>query len=478
MTLAGFLTLTRQHVGTLLLAVLMAAGAAAGLALVLPASYTAEAVAYLRVTVPIPADDNTDAYYAATQMAPLKVDAVMPVFTSEAVAQRVVDSLDLDSTAPKVARSLTAAHEDDAVTVRVSARAESADDARRIADEVVRQTDTELSELEGGSYPIEIVLMTSAALAEVERTPSLTAFVAAGLIAGLAFGYAWVLLRELMDNSVRGSEDVRNATRMPFLGGIPKAKALDNGVVDVVPELEEPLRDLRTNVSAALGRVPGRVLVVASPHAGDGRSTIAVGLARVLAALGQRVVVVEGDLRHPSLSLAFRCSSESAGLAHLLGGRAELDQVLVHTRVERLAFIPAGECPPNPSELLASTRMAALLETLAGTCTVIVDTPPVDRFTDAAVLARRADRVLMVACAGRTTAEELNDAIKAVERGGGSILGVALNRLPVGWRTKRPLGGTFGSGVREEPKPAEIGGEAGARQRSASTSSMSSPMPS
>ena len=170
MTLEDLLTLTRQQIVPLVLGVLTCVLLALGVALVAPVTYTVSAVAYVRVDVSAEGKDDTGTYFTASQLANQKVDAVVPVFTSEAVAQRVVDSLDLKVTPAQLTKTLTAEHTNNTLNVTVSASASTVSEARDIADEVVNQAGAELKRLEGDGSPVDVVLMSSAALSNPVRS--------------------------------------------------------------------------------------------------------------------------------------------------------------------------------------------------------------------------------------------------------------------------------------------------------------------
>lgn len=441
MTLDGFLSLTRQRIGTLAIILLVCTLTSLGAAAATPVTYTASGVAYLRVNVPIELQD-TDSYYAATQMAFRKIDAVIPVFTSEAVGNRVVESLGLDATAAQIAGSLKAEHRQDTVTVTISATAPSAQEAQRIADEAIHQAAEEVRYLEGESSPVEIVLMSSATLASTSRSPALSTYLAIGVLAGLVVGYAWIVFRETSDKSLRIADDVRAVLNAPVLGVLTRSRSIPRGAPgqELDRRTEEQLRALRTNVRHTGAAEHGRILVVTATRKGEGSSTVAAHLARVLALAGQQVVLVEGDLRAPGMADSFGLAPRSRGLAGLLEDTETLDEAMHPTPVPGLSLIPAGGTPSNPSELLGSPEMRELLRNLAGERLVIVDSPPVLRLTDAAVIAEQADGVLLVVRAGRTRADDVADAVLAIGMGGGTLRGVILNRAPSPRAGRRPLG--------------------------------------
>ncbi|MDO4899166.1 polysaccharide biosynthesis tyrosine autokinase [Actinomyces sp.] len=452
MTLNGLLALSRQRIGSLALVIVLSVMAALGAVAALPVTYTAKAVGYMRVYVPDNVADTTDSYYVATQLASRKIDAVIPVFTSETVGQRVVDSLGLDETASQIARSLTATHAENTATVVVTAKASSPQSARRVADEAIVQSAQEVRELEGDRYPGEIVLMSSSELSEVTRSPSSIRFVAFGAFGGLVLAYIWIILREVTDNTVRGVDDLRAAGDLTALGAVPYSSSISRVGAGgtAAPAVEEAMRRLRINVLHGGGS--GGSLIVTSPAAADGRTTVAARLARVFSLAGARVVLVDGDLRAPALAETFGVDADASGLSQLLAGEVSVDEVMTEASIPGLEFIPAGRTLSNPSELLASSRMAALIAELEADRIVVIDSPPVLDYADAAIMAERAGGVLLVARAGRTTVNDLQEAILAIEQGGGTVAGVVLNRVSSRWR-RRPFGAVHseapGGGRRE-----------------------------
>ena len=425
MTLEDLLHLTRRRIGSLVLALIVCVLASMLFAFASPSTYTATSQAYLRVKVAGDPAQSTLSQYNAAQLAAMKADAVVPVFTSAAVAQRVVDSLKLDETAEEFASSVSATRVPETVSVQVSATAYSSHRAQVLADEVVRQASAEIKDLEGEDSPVEIVLLSSAELVSATRSPALVTCVAVGLLAGLVLGYVWILVQELLDKSLRGPEEVREALSVPLLGALPRVPSLRWLSRGAELKMEEQLRVARTNVLHALSQGGRRVVVVTSAGPQEGTSVTAASLARVLALSGHRVVLVGGDLRAPGTAGL----QGSPGLADVLTGSAYLGEALVKGSVEGLELLPAGRMPANPSELLGAPMMRDLLRELAADRLVIIDAPPVLRFTDGVVLAARAGGVILVARAGRTSAEDLHEAALAIVQGGGRMLGVVLNNV-------------------------------------------------
>ncbi|WP_312348727.1 polysaccharide biosynthesis tyrosine autokinase [Actinomyces sp.] len=431
MTLEDFLKLTRRHIGAILMCMVLGGVGAFGLLQVTPTQYTAGSTAYVRVTVPT--DDGTEAsanaYYNASQLATQKVKAFVPVFTSQTVAQAVIDDLKLNTTPSELAGNLTASNATNSLTISVTATADTADQARAIADAVVDKAAIQVKELEGEDSPVSIVLMAPAALSTITVTPSPAKYIAAGILAGLLLGYVIAFARTTLDTRIRTAEDIQERAEVPILGVIPQSNTVARSELDDAKDFRaaESLRKLRTNLRYADVDRELRSIVITSPMQGDGKSSVASNLAKVMAMAGQDVLLIDADLRRPTVRETFGVASK-IGLTQVLVGAAALEQAISATAVEGLSVLPAGDIPPNPSELLGSQRMSELLAYLSRDCIVIVDAPPVLPVTDAAVLAKSADGVVMVVSAGKTNAEQLEHSLEGIAQTGGKVLGVVLNR--------------------------------------------------
>lgn len=433
MTFEDVLKLTRQRIGAI------AVGLVIGIALSLvslwltPITYTASAVAYVRVSVPSDSEDQSraDSYYAASQLASQKVKAFVPVFTSEPVAQGVINTLGLATTPAELSGSITATSEKNALTINVSAVAPTAAEAQAVADETVRQADAQIRRLEGSRSPVGLVLMSPSSMSGATRSPSLPKHLGLGGLGGVVLGYLLAFTRNALDKRVRSQSDVASVVEEPVLAAIPRSASIarDERSEDHDHRAEEALRKLRTNLRYANIDKGLRTLIVSSALQGDGKSTVSANLARVMALSGQDVILMEGDLRRPTMKDTFRMGSHHPGLSQLLVGATSLERALVRTPVAGLQVIPAGDTPPNPSELLGSTRMSELLSYLAADHVVIIDAPPILPVTDAVALAEHADGVLLVIRSGSTTQDQLRQAAAGIKQGGGAVLGVVLNQV-------------------------------------------------
>jgi capsular exopolysaccharide synthesis family protein len=204
---------------------------------------------------------------------------------------------------------------------------------------------------------------------------------------------------------------------------------------------------LRTNLQFMNVDNPPRRIVVTSALPGEGKSTVAANLAGTLAANGAHVILVDGDLRRPTVAESTGVDG-AVGLTDVLAGRLEITDALRRVRgVPNLLVLPAGTLPPNPSELAGSERMHKLLADLAKHAIVIIDAPPLLAVTDGAVLTRAADGALIVVSAGHTSYDTVDDAVAVLEKIHGHVLGVVLNRVAV------PNAGAYGAYAYDAKQP-------------------------
>lgn len=192
--------------------------------------------------------------------------------------------------------------------------------------------------------------------------------------------------------------------------------------------ISEQFKMIRTSIEFAGVDKRYQVILVTSPEAHSGKSTISANLAIVYAQKGKRTLLIDGDMRKPTVHQTF-LKSNLKGLSTTLVGEDNIQQALQQTPVEGLTVMTSGPIPPNPNELLGSHRMSLLLKQLKTHFDVIiVDTPPATFVSDAVVLAPKMDGIVMVARSAVTKKEEMHHALEQLKMTRTPIIGAVLNR--------------------------------------------------
>jgi tyrosine-protein kinase len=260
--------------------------------------------------------------------------------------------------------------------------------------------------------------------------------VALGVFMGLLLGGLLSLLAERLDPRLRDPAEIEGLVGRPILAEVPQSDDLQHGV-NVASSLRgadvEAFRTLRIGIRYSVLDKEIRSIVVTSAAAGEGKSTIALNLALSAALSGSRTVLLEADLRRPSLARALGLPPH-LGLAGVLLGEATLDEVIQTYPIDDrpgasdLEVVTAGGAPPNPSAALASDKMWQTLEALGRRCDqLIIDTPPLTVVSDAIPLGERASGILIVVRHGRSARSAVRQLRRRLDNAGLTPLGIVLN---------------------------------------------------
>lgn len=280
--------------------------------------------------------------------------------------------------------------------------------------------------LELVKYPATIY-----ANAEPETRPSkpnVPLNLALGGILGLMFGFGLAFFLEYMDTTVKSLDDVERFLGVPVLAVIPKDVGILHNTSGFNPDAEA-YRILRTNIEFNRRNPNANCLTVVSGGAGEGKSTTLANLAYVCAQGGYTVLLIDGDLRRPSMHTHFNVSN-SIGLTNYLTSNVQLEEVVVRTPVENLYFLPSGMLPADSAGILNSQRMSELIEDAKSRFDlVLIDSPPILGVSDASVLVNEADLTLIVVQHRKLPRHMLMRVKQTIENVGGTVLGVVLNNV-------------------------------------------------
>jgi polysaccharide biosynthesis transport protein len=421
----------------ILACLLLGLGAAAAYSLVVTPKY--EATTELYVSVRSGDSAVSGDLVQGTNFARQAVTSYVDVVDSAIVLDRVIEQLQLDQTSDELAEHVEASSPLNTVLIDIVITNSDAEVAAEIANAVgTNFADVVVNQLEkpegDAASLVEIETIQPATVPEAASSPNVPLNLALGALVGLAIGIGISVLRSVLDTRIHSLHDITQITDKPLLGGIaldPDARTRPLIVhADPRNPRAESFRSLRTNLQFVNIEGGPRSFVITSAGPGEGKSTTTANLAISLAETGASVALIDGDLRLPKVA-EYLSIEGGVGLTDVLIGRAELVDVLQKWGRGRLFVLPSGRVPPNPSELLGSAAMAALLATLTEQFDyVLIDAPPLLLVTDAAVVSKLAGGAILVAASGSTKKQELAGAVRALESIGSRLLGVVVTMLP------------------------------------------------
>jgi capsular exopolysaccharide synthesis family protein len=271
---------------------------------------------------------------------------------------------------------------------------------------------------------------------------------------GLALGAALIYLLEMLDYTFKKPEEVEKQLGLNVIGVVPKFEGGKRGKAekkdqkkleqdylknlitknDPKAPASEAFRELRTNLHYISVDKELKTIVVTSPSLGDGKTVTAVNMAVTLAKSGEKVLIVDADLRKPKVHYYFGIKN-AEGLTNMLTEDKESKKLKTSSidGVPNLSILPSGPIPPNPAEILSSNRMRQMLENLKSEYDVIIiDTPPVGQVTDAAILAGITDGAVLVVASAQTRIDMAKRAKKALNSVNSNIVGTVLTKLDMG----------------------------------------------
>jgi capsular exopolysaccharide synthesis family protein len=480
--LADYLRVVRVYWKAIVAFTLLATLTAFGWTVLQPKIYSSDSSGI----VVTPGSDNVSLSLAGDSLAKAKVKNYESVAKSRLVADRVIASLELKTTADALLGTISVKVPLDTAEIRVTAQSPDPATAQRVADAWVNGLAAQVEAIEtatpgtatpdAGTSPdaatapaatasaVRILPLGKAVLPTSPVSPNVKLTLALGALIGLALGVAYALVRRHLDRRIRNATEIERLFDVPVIGTLPvdhrldeKSTILDAGAAaqlhDAGGAMAEALRELRTNLSFLDVDQPPRIIVVTSSMQAEGKSTVTANLAVTMAAAGENVVVVDGDLRRPTLVDVFNLVP-GVGVTDVLTGTAELEDVLQPWgALPNLSVLGSGRIPPNPSELLGSKAMKNMLNALAENAIVLIDAPPLLPVTDAAVLSRVADGAIVVIRTGRTTQEQLGQSLGNLEKVKGRILGAVLNYVPTKGTDAYSYYGTYTSAPETQDLP-------------------------
>lgn len=262
------------------------------------------------------------------------------------------------------------------------------------------------------------------------------------VILGAVGGVGLALFREYMDITIKDSNDITTLIQLPVLGAVPRIRQDGKNIkdkvdIDRVVEKDslclasESYRSIRTNLLFSLNNTgsSAKSLVVTSSVPREGKTISAINLAIMMSNSGERVLLVDADMRRPRVHKVFNMDNER-GFSNYLAGQVDFDKIIKNSGIDNLSVIAAGNISHKPAELISSKNAGLFLEKASASFSkIIFDAPPIALVTDAAVLAALTDGVVLIAEANRTTKGLLNHSKELLHKAGANIIGVVLNNI-------------------------------------------------
>lgn len=422
----------------ILMATLLGGSIALGISLIQTPRYQANAMLY----VTSGSDDNSTAAYQGSLASQQRVASYSRLVSTDAVIDQALKDSNLPLSRPQAKKAVTGSANTDTVLLEISATDRDKAIAERLADAVARSMIAYVAKLEtpgdGAGQPLaKLTLVSPATAGSSPVTPKTILNVIVGLVAGLILGVLGVLTRERFSSRVHDEAELEHFGSTPVLGTVPTDDALKNHrVVDFGKggPAAEAFRQVRTNLAFTNVDNPATVVLVTSPVAAEGKTTTATNLAASLVEDGHRVALLDADLRRPQIGQRMGVVKD-LGLTTWLRSDSDIAELVQPTQLDELWTMASGPKPPNPAELLGSRKAATAIQELRKSFDyVIVDTPPILPVTDALVLSRHVDGVILVARAGKTRSHDLRDAYKAVLKTKKPILGFVLTNAQLARR--------------------------------------------
>jgi len=405
------------------------------------------------VVVPSRGDTTSELVQGANYVQNL-VQTYAMVATSPLVLQPVIDELDLEATPYGLAGSITVENELGTSVLSITVRDPSAETAQAIADAVAIELADAVAQLspvtEDSGAAVRIERITPARLSNYPVAPNVRLLVAAGAIAGLVAGAAFALLRRLLATRIGTRKDLEAVTDTALLGEVfasPRYPLPTAVRQEPTGAVAESVRSVVAALRFANVERTTKVIMVTSAHQHEGKSSAATSIALILAESGNRVLLIDADLRRASVDTLTQLEG-SVGLTTVLLGDIDLKSARQQWAGTTLDVLTSGVLPPNPGPLLNSDNLKTLIaQARKEYDVVLIDSPPVLAVSDPLWLAPLVDGVIMVVRSKSTKRESVSRALTALESAHTRILGLVLNGVKRSERnnpyyTKEPQHGT------------------------------------
>lgn len=403
--------------------------------------------------------NNTAEAYAGGAFVTQQMASYAQLATSRELMNRVIEKTGVNVGPDQLAGQISAVATPLQVLLKITVTDTNATRAQQLASTTADELAKLIEEIEnkGGTQTVKATVVDPASFSTVPVSPNWTLNLAVAGVLGLVIGIGVALIRDLMDNSIKNASDITKDHDLPVMASVAFDKSIskEKSVAEFDTPRAEAFRMLRTNLQFLDIDVHMKSLLITSPLPQDGKTSTAVNLAVAVAQTGRRVLIVDGDLRRPSVASMLGLPG-NVGLTNVLVGQTDLHTALQHDSRTGVTVLASGPLPPNPSEILQSQATHELFRRLENTFDLmIVDAPPLLPLADPAVLSVEVDGVILVIRHGKTTRDQLRQSVERLRSVGARVFGVVANMTPA--RGSRFYGyETYGGYEQMTPEEAQL----------------------
>lgn len=413
----------------------IAIGATAGITYAMPTMYTAQSEVLVQVS------PSSSDLVAAQQAVPASsqlavVSMCTDVVKSDAVLKTVIDNLGLHDSVSDLRKKVNLVTSDASMVVQLTASYSNADDSVKIVDALTSQLGKQLQKIYT-SLQVSLSIVQKPVTPTAPSSPIVIANYGIGIAVGLVLALMGAVIREMLDKGINDASDVQTIVREPVLASVPKAHTVSNGVPVVIAKprgrAAEEVRRLTTNISFVTPKDLNQpnVIIVTSANPREGKTTVSVNMAAAFAEKGKSVLLIDADVRHPSVAKALGMNS-GVGLVSLLAGEVSAKEAIQPYWKSYFQVLLAEEQKTPSGIILGSDAMRQLIDQAAERYDyVIVDTAPMTVANDAAVFAEKGGVLLLVVGQGVVQKKALREVVKEFHISKTDIRGVVLNMVSV-----------------------------------------------
>jgi len=435
-TLMDLMKIVRKHLVVAIIAFVVVVAGVSAYTFLAPPQYTATAQVIATYRGSQDGTDVTQQQYTGGTYISNQITSYPTLATTEKVLKPVITELGLDEDVESLASQLTVTNPTDTAFVNIAAvdgdPKQAADIANAVAGSLKNVVENDL--YSKGTSLVKISVVQKAQTPLTKSSPKTALYLAIGVVAGIIIGVFVALIKDLLNTKVEETSDVRGLVHASVLGSVPADDALSKKRPVIVSQsntlLAEEFRRIRNNIDfLQTDRTTGigQLIVISSSQPSEGKTTTAINTAAVLAEDGAKVLLIDADLRHPSVAHHLGIEG-TAGLTHVLSGQMGPKDVVQSYWKPNLHILPAGKRPANPAILLSSDTMKLLVDqALTQYDYVILDTAPLSVSNDGVVFGHWAKGILLVVARHTCEKKALQEAVSTLDIAKVPVLGFIFN---------------------------------------------------